>query len=100
MIDFSCSCTSRAMCARPASEYGSENCASTIDALRDIGGIIADPLHVAGDLQRRDDLAQVAGDRLAQCQQADDEALDLALQRIDLRVLLHRAGRRMRRRAA
>ena len=37
-------------------------------------------------------MPKIAGHRLAQRQQADDEGLDLALQRIDLRILLHRAG--------
>ena len=63
-------------------------------ALGDVGGVVADALQVAGDLQRRDDLPQVAGHRLAQRQHADDELLDLALQRIDLRIVLDHAGGR------
>ena len=63
-------------------------------ALRDIGGIVADALQIAGDLQRRDDPPQVARHRLAQRQHADHELLDLALQRIDLGIFFHHPHRR------
>jgi len=62
-------------------------------ALGRVGGVVADPLQVAGDLQRGDDLAQVVGDRLAQGKQADDERLHSALQLVDLGVELDRARR-------
>ena len=58
-------------------------------ALGDVLGVVADALQFAGDLQRRDDLAQVLRHRLAQRQQADDELLGLALQRVHLRVSFH-----------
>src|SRR5271157_1016465 len=62
-------------------------------ALGRVGGVVADPLQVAGDLQRGDDLAQVVGNRLAQGKQADDERLHPALQLVDLGVELDRARR-------
>jgi len=51
-------------------------------ALGDVGGVVADPFQVAGDLQRRDDLPQVLCHWLAQRDQADDETARLPLERV------------------
>ena len=55
-------------------------------ALGDIGGIVADPLEVAADLQRGDDLAQIARHRLAQRQQPDRQIVEIAFELVDLVV--------------
>ena len=68
-------------------------------ALGDIGGVVADPFEIAGDLQRGDDLAQVARHRLAQRQQPDRQIVEIALELIDLVVALDDAARRDRCRA-
>src|SRR5271165_3468439 len=62
-------------------------------ALDRVRGVVADPIEIAGDLQRRDDLAQVVGDRLAKRQQTNDEPLHLALQFVDLGVEFDRTRR-------
>jgi len=61
-------------------------------ALGDVGGVVADALQVAGGFERGDDVAQIAGHGLAQCEQADDELLDLLFAGIHLGVRLHRLG--------
>ena len=93
MIDFNCALHQTRHVRQAGERVGQRELRQHDRAFGDIGRVIADPLEIAGDLQRRDDLAQVVGDRLAQRQQADDEGLDLALQRIDLRILLDRARR-------
>ena len=60
--------------------------------LGDILGIVADPLDHAGDLQRRDDLAQVRRGRRAAADDLDRPALDLGLERVDLAVAADHAG--------
>ena len=61
-------------------------------ALGDILGIVADPLDHAGDLQRGDDVAQVAGHRRAQRDQLDGAPLGLDLERVELLVVLDDLG--------
>ena len=68
------------------------DCVERDRALRDIGGVIADALEIAGDLERGNDLAQIARHRLAQRQQAHRQALELALELVDLGVALDDAG--------
>ena len=53
------------------------------DALGDVAGIVADALQFLADLHRRDDEAQVRRHRRPQREEADAEALDLALQPVD-----------------
>ncbi len=65
-------------------------------ALGDVSGIIADAFQITGHLQRGHDLTQVTGYGLAQCQHADHELLDLALERIDRGIGLDRFCRRVR----
>ena len=71
-------------------------------ALGDVLGIIADPLDHAGDLQRGDDIAQVAIDQLARGDDPDRQRLDLGLHRVDALVALAdlRRERQCRRAAA
>ena len=57
--------------------------------LGDIGGVVADALQIGGDLQGRDDLAQVQGHGLAQRQHADDVGVDLDLVVVQALVALH-----------
>jgi hypothetical protein len=57
-------------------------------ALGDVLGIVADPLDHRGDLERGDHFAQIVGHRRAQRDDADDELLDLGLDRVDRLVLL------------
>ena len=52
--------------------------------------VVRHALEVRGDAQAADDEAQVGGDGLAQREQADDLGVDLALQRVDPAVALHR----------
>ncbi len=62
-------------------------------ALGDVDHVVADPLHIAGDLEARHDLSQVDGHGLAQGQQTDHALVDLGLQLVDLRVMAdHLAG--------
>ena len=61
-------------------------------ALGDIGGVIADAFEVAADLERGEDLAQIARHRLAQRQQADRQIVELAFQLVDLGIALDDAG--------
>jgi hypothetical protein len=56
------------------------------DPLGDVLGIVADPFDHPGDLQCRDDLAQVVGHRCAQGQHPHGHGIDLHLQRIELLV--------------
>ena len=56
----------------------------------------ADPFKIAGNLHRRDDLAQIRRHRLAQSQHPDNELLRLPLQPVHLGILLDRAGPRRR----
>ncbi|MBI3636533.1 MAG: hypothetical protein HY216_10055 [Candidatus Rokubacteria bacterium] len=56
------------------------------DDLRDPRAVVADPLELADDLQHRDDLAQVAGDRLLRRDEVDRTVLDREPQRVDLAV--------------
>ena len=55
-------------------------------ALGDVLGEVADPLEVAGDADRADDLAQIDRHRLAARDGQDRLLLDLALQRVEPRV--------------
>ena len=55
-------------------------------ALGDVLGEVADPLEVAGDADRADDLAQIDRHRLAPGDGEDRLLLDLALQRVEARV--------------
>ena len=55
-------------------------------ALGDVLGEIADPLEIAGDADRADDLAQVDRHRLAARDGHDRQILDLALQRVEARI--------------
>ena len=55
-------------------------------ALGDIGGVIADAFEIAADLQRGNDLAQIARHRLAQRQEADRQIVDVAFELVDLRI--------------
>ena len=52
----------------------------------DVLGEVADPLEVAGDADRADDLAQIDGHRLTPRDGEDRLLLDLALQRVEARV--------------
>ncbi len=56
------------------------------DAARDIFGIIADPLDDARDFQRRDDFAQIVGERGAQRDQFDREPFDFMFNLVDLAI--------------
>jgi hypothetical protein len=56
--------------------------------LGDVLGIIADPLDHADDLQRRDDVAKVAGVRRAERDQPKRALLRLLLERIELAIVL------------
>ena len=62
-------------------------------ALGDIGGIVANPLQISGDLQGRHDPPEITRHRLAQRQHAYHELLDLAFQGIDLGVFFHHPHR-------
>ncbi len=55
-------------------------------AFCDVRGIIAYPLEVAGDLERGEDLAQVAGHRLTQRQETDGQRADLGFELVDAGV--------------
>ena len=61
-------------------------------ALGDVGGVVADAFEVAADLQRGENLAQVARHRLAQRQQPDRQIVELALELVDLGVAFDDAG--------
>jgi len=61
-------------------------------AARDVLGQIADALERRGDLQRRDGLAQVLRDGLAQQQGADRELLELGLHAVERAVARHDLG--------
>ena len=61
-------------------------------ALGHVGCVVAHALQVVGDLQGRQDLAQVVGHRLAQGQHAQGQSLDLVLQVVDVLVRLDAAG--------
>ena len=63
---------------------------SSGDALGDVLGIVADALDHAGDLERGDDVAKVAGHRRAKRDQLDRPALGLDLERVELVVVLRR----------
>jgi len=58
------------------------------DALGDVFGVIANALDHARNLERGDDIAQVAGHRRAQRDQLDRAALGLDLERVELLVVL------------
>ncbi len=62
-------------------------------ALGDIRRVIADTLEIGRDLQRGDDLAKIARQRLAQREEPHDLRLDLMLQLVDLAVGFDHAGR-------
>ena len=55
-------------------------------ALGDIRRVVADAFEIAGDLQRGDDLAQIARHRLAQRQQPHRQIVEIAFELIDLVV--------------
>ena len=58
------------------------------DPLGDVLGIIADTLDHARDLERRDDVAQVAGHRRAKRDQLHGAPLGFDLERVELLVVL------------
>src|SRR5690242_10196571 len=56
-----------------------------------VGGVITDSLQVASNLQRREDLAQIARYRLPQGQEANRKIVELALQLVDLDIAFDNA---------
>ena len=65
-------------------------------ALGDVLAEIADALQVVGDAQRRHDLAEVVGHRLAPGDHHHGLLLDLPLERVDRLVLLDGGGGELR----
>ena len=70
--------------------------ASRSRALGDVDRVVADPLQVVVDLQRRHEEPQVHGDRLLQGEQLDGLLLDDHLHAVDLGVGGDDAGRLLR----
>ena len=60
----------------------------------DVGGVVRDALEIAGDLERGQDLAEIARHRLAERQQPDDERIDLLLELVDPQIGLDGPGRK------
>jgi hypothetical protein len=61
--------------------------------LGDVHGVIADPLEIAGDLDRADDEPKIARHRLLKSEERHGEVFDLDLELVDLVIRLeHRLG--------